>query len=85
MPYERTTAAQHKAVCSALSECTKPAGSTNKLPEVKPNLSEGEPTPGMIESRCMKEESASASAGELMKNLNFQNLTSCTFNIHMKI
>ena len=41
----------------------------------------------MIESRYMKEESASASASasELMKKLNFQNLTGCTFNINMKI
>ena len=73
-PYERTSVAQFKAVSSALSESTE-------LPTTEPSVPDvpGEPSRSTSEPGEMKQDVAR----ELLRNLQFHNLSGCTFNINM--
>ena len=67
MSYQRTTAAQQKAVCNALS---KP----------DPEKKEGEIVASTSKDSDVKPEEDAAIAEEVMKRLAFGNLTNCTLN-----
>ena len=83
MSYQRTTAAQQKAVCNALSKpekCNpeKKDGEIVAKRDVKPDAG-GCPASTSKDSDVKSEENA-AIAEEVMKRLAFGNLTNCTLN-----
>lgn len=87
VPYERTTAQQQKAVCKVLADasCSSRVNSNPpKCPEItdidqqKQSLVDVKPPVEAFEKKP-------AVGNELMKNLQFQNMQSCTFNINVQL
>ena len=88
MAYERTTMAQKKAVCSTLSsECLKPI----PMPFVADTQSAFSSTSGSASPKDdtqVKDKVPSSVKEEVVgldENMQFSNMTSCTFNINLKM
>ena len=88
MAYEHTTMAQKKAVCSTLaSDSLKPFPSISDCS--LPKIPSTDDTASTFTSAVLKEEGAASAVKEevadLMKNMQFSHMTSCTFNINLKM
>ena len=96
--YERTTPAQQKAVCKMLSnvpEKPSPSADGIPLPEVHSldaTSSHSHPPPTIKQEDAIDTPTAvdiptavQENASDIMKKLQFSNMTSCTFNINFKV